>query len=266
MKTLQALAVVALVMVALGAATVLGFATGGASTSTTYTCNASDLTASGPCTACTLATCPPAGSSTTSSSGTVTSTSVSSTITATTTTAASATTTGTSTYADSAYGLQLVLSLNTTEILAGQTVQVNVGEFNALERVNNVTKGGDWQVPAVLSACPNMNDQPFGIALYRGYYTAANVSNGVQLQIFPPTVCPMYIRLVTGYAFQAESNLAAIIPGSGLAPMNASISITTIEQGDVAQTPPLSGGLYTVVAADEWGGLAFLYFQVNDLP
>jgi hypothetical protein len=76
----------------------------------------------------------------------------------------------------------------------------------------------------------------------------------------------MFIRLVTGYVFQPNSNLAAVLPGSGSTAMNGSVDVINATSVGFGQSQPLNPGRYTVVAADEWGGVAFLYFQVNGLP
>jgi hypothetical protein len=171
-----------------------------------------------------------------------------------------------STYAGSPGDLQLHLSMDPNDTYVGDTIQVNVSEFNTLSSTNNVTKSGDWQIQTALSSCPNTNVQPFGIALYRGYYTVQNVSQGTQLQIFPPTACPDYVRLITGYLFQPESDLATVLPGSGMTPMTGSVEIVNGTAVGGGQGMLLNPGSYTVVAADEWGALAFLHFQVNGLP
>jgi hypothetical protein len=167
------------------------------------------------------------------------------------------------TSSDSIDGLRLVLSVNSDPVTVGNALVADVLEFNSQATANNVTASRDWAISAVLSSCPNTNVQPFGIALYSGYYTAQNVSKGTQLQIFPATVCPEYERYVSGYLFQADSDVAVVLPGSGAAPMTGSAEIvngTAFGQGAVQ---PLGPGLYTLVAADEWGTLAFLYVQVN---
>jgi hypothetical protein len=171
-----------------------------------------------------------------------------------------------STYAGSPGDLQLRLSMNTNDTYVGDTIQVNVSEFNTLSSTDNVTKSGDWQIQAALSSCPNTNVQPFGIALYRGYYTTQNVSQGTQLPIFPPTACPDYVRLITGYLFLPDSDLATVVPGSGLTAMTGIVEIVNGTAVGGGQGMLLNPGLYTVVAADEWGALAFLHFQVNGLP
>ncbi|MDA4135902.1 MAG: hypothetical protein OK449_02730 [Thaumarchaeota archaeon] len=193
-----------------------------------------------------------------------------SSLTTSTDSSSTGTTTGTSTsgqqstYANSRDGLQLRLSINSTTITTTGAIAVNVSEYNTLSIVNNVTESSGWQIQAALSSCPNTNVQPFGIAVYQGYYAAQNVSQGSQLQIFPITACPMFIRLVTGYVFQPQSDTATIQPGSGASPtsMTSVVTVTGTYAG-LDQTHSLNPGVYTFVAADEWGALAFLYVTVQ---
>lgn len=205
-------------------------------------------------------------SSSQSTSTVYTTTTSSSTSSTTSSTVATGTETGNGTYVESQYGLQLQLSINTVQVPTGGTIQVNVTELNTLDQENNVSRSSDYSVPVALSSCPNTNVQPFGIALYKGYYTAQNLSLGSQVPIFPPTVCPMYERLVTGYLFQPRSDLAVVLPGSGVTPMTASVDVGNGTAVGGGPQPSLDPGTYTLVAADEWGGFAILYFQIQGPP
>lgn len=254
MGTWQVFATIGLVIAALGIALVLPMG-GGTSTSS----------------ASTVTTISSPGSSTSTMSTTSSTTSPSTTTTYTATSPPSSSSWPTSTYVDSIQGLQLQLSINTTAAIISSsdaTVQVTLSEYNTLSVANNVTKSGDWQVQAALSSCPNTNAQPFGIAIYQGYYTAQNVSQGTQLDIFPPTPCPMYLRLITGYDFQPQSDMAVVLPGSGSAPMTGSVDVNgtyNLIPGGM-QPVPFAPTVYTVVAADEWGALAFLHFEAYPGP
>jgi hypothetical protein len=159
-------------------------------------------------------------------------------------------------------GLELRVSLNASEIVPGQEVQVNLSEFNTLPVVNNVSASGAWPVSVALGPCENVYSQPFGIAVYSGHVDGQNLSQGQRVPIFPIVACPMYIRLVTGYVFQPQSDLAVILPGSGAQPSPLVGSVNVGMNYSSFQGKPLPIGAYTVVAADEWGALAFFYFQV----
>ena len=162
----------------------------------------------------------------------------------------------------SAYGLVLRAALNATDIIPGEEVLVNLSEFNTLPTINNVSAKDGWPTQVSLGPCRNIYDQPFGIAVYYGHVDEQNLSQGKQVDIFPMVACPMYIRLVTGYEFQPKSDLAVILPsfGSEPSPLVGSVSVSMTYSSPQGQ--PLPVGTYTVVAADEWGALAFVYFQV----
>ena len=163
--------------------------------------------------------------------------------------------------ANSLYGLQLRVDLNATNLLSGESLQVTVSEFNTLPTFNNVSASEQWPIRVALGSCPNVYDQPFGIAVYSGHVDEQNLSEGVELKIFPPTACPMFIRAVTGYAFQPQSDLAVVLPNVNAvpSPLTANITVSMIYSG---LPQPLTEGTYTVAAADEWGTLLFLYFTV----
>lgn len=163
-------------------------------------------------------------------------------------------------------GLQLRLALNATSLLPGASLGVTVSEFNTEATANNVTKGALWAVQGLsLSACEGEENSvyPFGIAVYQGRYSAANVSQGTPLQIFPVVPCPMFIRLVTGYLFQPTSDSAVVLPSSGAAPTPMDANVTVSGEYSGASLKPLSAGVYTVVAGDEWGALETLQFTVS---
>jgi hypothetical protein len=170
---------------------------------------------------------------------------------------------GKSVTAVSLHGLELLAALNATEIVPGETVQVNLSEFNTLQTVNNVSASDNWSAQVSLGPCRNIYDQPFGIAVYYGHVDEQNLSQGKQVDIFPIVACPLYIRLVTGYEFQPQSDLAVILPSFGTvpSPLVGSVDVGMVYGSQPGQ--PLPAGTYTVVAGDEWGALAFLYFQVN---
>jgi len=180
----------------------------------------------------------------------------------TTTTSSSGSTTastGASASVASIQGLQLSAALNATVLQPGETLQVALSEFNTLATSNNVTAARQWPVQVALGACPNLNEEPIGIAVYPGHVDAQNVSDASSLQIFPLVPCPMIIRLVTGYYFQPQSDMAVVLPGTGASPMTGEVNVSMIYSGGAH---PLPQGVYTVVAADEWGAAVFLYFTV----
>ena len=168
-------------------------------------------------------------------------------------------------------GLRLVLSINATSLTQGQRLLITATELNTLSAPNNVSKAQSWGVDGLRIGACYSSIYPFGVAVYQGRYTQANVSEAKPVQIFPLVPCPMLIRLVTGYLFQANSDMAQVLPGTGAAlPMEANVTVSGNYSPGFAYPStapaPLLPGTYTVAAGDEWGALAFLYFQVVESP
>lgn len=185
--------------------------------------------------------------------------------------------TSTSTSTPSYNGLELRLALNSSLIQPGERLGVTVSEFNTMSVENNVTKASLWAVPGLsLGACAGeeYSVYPFGIAVYQGNYTAANLSQATPLRIYPVVACPMLLRLVTGYLFQPMNDSAVILPSSdsqALTLMKANVTVSgayTLGSPPLSDTAPqqLSPGVYTVAAGDEWGALETIHFTVADQP
>jgi uncharacterized protein YceK len=172
----------------------------------------------------------------------------------------------TTTSTQSENGLQLRVSVNTTVLTSGESLQINVSKYNNLSIYNDVAAATNWGVNGLgIGACPNINMLPFGVALFRGDYNAQNISQGTPLELFAPAPCALLIRLITGYDFLPNSSNAAIMPGGDPAsptPMSATETVNgTYSNG--FQLTPWASGMYTLVAGDEWGTLEFIYINVN---
>jgi len=175
-----------------------------------------------------------------------------------------------STYSNSASGLRLVLSINSTTLATGQRLMVDVSEVNTLATPNDIASAQEWGIPGLrISAC-YASTYPFGIAVFQGRYSSANVSEAKPLQIFPLVPCPLLIRLVTGYHFEANSSQAVVLLGTGPAiPMEANVTLRGTYSAMAGSAPSATAasrfapGTYTVVAGDEWGALALLYFTIE---
>jgi hypothetical protein len=181
---------------------------------------------------------------------------------------------------DSSTGLALGLSLNATTIRSGQTVNFSASEFNTLPAMDNVNASNDWPLRGLsLGLCGTVNE-PFGMAVFRGYYDKSNISSASQLMLYPPnamTSCPAIFSVISRYSFYPDSSKAQIWGSCSPEPC----------QGDDLSGPPISAsnkingfwggipyfqwispwtlpsGVYTVAAGDEWGQLVLLHFVVN---
>lgn len=164
----------------------------------------------------------------------------------------------------SSSGLRLDFSLNATVVSVGQPLQIRVDSYNPSDGPLNVTASEAWALEGLRSGSCYSSVLPFGVAVYQGSYNAANVAQGKPLEIFPNVVCPLFIRLVTGYYFLPDSSNATILPGTGSPiSISTSISVSGTYSGLGGSPQPLPAGTYTVVAGDEWGTLVFLKFEAK---
>ncbi len=185
--------------------------------------------------------------------------------TSTSATSSSTSTSTSSSHSSSANGLQTRLELNRSSLVPGAVLGITVGDYNPTSAAVNVSKDSAWAMDGLSTGgCPSLY-YPFGIAILQGRYTTANISQAMPLRVFPNVACPLLVRYITGYLFQAMSYNATVIPGTGAVPMQTAISVggTYGTAGSLQQQlTPFAPGTYTVVAGDEWGNLTFAYFYV----
>jgi hypothetical protein len=181
---------------------------------------------------------------------------------------------GNSASSKSVSGLSLSLSLDSKTYQSGQQVGIYIDEKNTLSKTNTITTSAKWPVSGLgVGPCGVLN-YPFGIAIFKGSYTAANISSGVPLQIYEPNIyhCPMILTDISSYVFQPLSDSAAVFQ------MSESTAVFTAGMNAEFEPAPtgywasnevgaaftnFGPGVYTVVAGDEWGALVVLHFTVS---
>jgi hypothetical protein len=174
-------------------------------------------------------------------------------------------------YVNSPQNLQLRLSVDasaTRSPAGGVAVNMTVSEYNTLASANNVSMGRQWNLTGLSLGPCGTEAYPFGVSLYRGSYTAGNVSAAQQIRIYPAVPCPLLIRYITGYLFQPMSNLAVVLPGgpNATATQMAANVTATMQYGGGASyssSTPLGPGTYTAAAGDEWGSVVLVHFTVG---
>jgi hypothetical protein len=175
-------------------------------------------------------------------------------------------------YVNASQNLQLQLSVDASSTGGSHgnlTISIRVDEYNTLATANNVSKATQWGLDGLSLGSCGTQIYPFGVALYGGAYTAANISKAEPLQIYPIAPCPMFLRLITAYLFQPTSDLAVVLPSGPNAtatPMSANVTATAVYTvGAPSSSPsPLGPGTYTVAAGDEWGSVVVTHFTVGD--
>jgi hypothetical protein len=179
----------------------------------------------------------------------------------------------TSTNATSGNGLSLSLSVNSTEFQPSQGISIVIEERNTLTATNNVTTSKNWPLKGLSTGpCGTLN-YSFGISIFKGYYTSANVSSAVPLKLYDPGAiyhCPAVLSRIDSYAFQPSSNEAAIFGSCEPNPCaSIEMSVEVNYQGDWMGSPKeafndFTSGIYTIAGGDEWGTTVLLYFVVTE--
>jgi DNA-binding transcriptional ArsR family regulator len=184
---------------------------------------------------------------------------------------------------DNNIALRLTVSVNSTVVATNQTVTVGVFVSNVLTHFNNITASNQWGYAFPTGLCgktfgPLIDWAPYNLALFSGFYTLANVSEGTPIPIYyqPPAnytgpyFCPLIMVGITSFDFY---------PSSGTAVVNRQVSQSPAEVDTIGATLTLgvgttsnsgwgypvtfSPGVYTVLAGDEWGQLAVIHFVVS---
>ena len=172
----------------------------------------------------------------------------------------------------SANGLELSLSLDATTYQLYQDVSIVIDEKNTLSKTNRVSASNKWPLSG-LSLGPCNQGSPFGVAVFSGYYSSADVLKGTPLIIFDPNGvyhCPAFSWAEGAvYEFKPLSDNATIV-GSCVPPCSCDLQINQELQlshywtGSYPATiNSFDPGIYTVVAGDEWGALVVLHFTVT---
>ena len=191
-------------------------------------------------------------------------------------------------------GLELSLSVNSTQLETNGTISLNVTEFNPLPIALNISSSTHWPVSGLWWGC-GLYYFPDGVAVYRGYYGLNNLSTASALNFWAPIPCPVewvgngtsvgivgVLQNVTSYSFlphsynssyagfytPSNSRTGQVVFGTFL-PVRM-VAGTAISATSSNNFPTFGNSLgstatavYTLVAGDEWGDLALLHFSVR---
>jgi DNA-binding HxlR family transcriptional regulator len=190
-----------------------------------------------------------------------------------------------------ATGLELSLNINATMITSGEAVAVSASEMNNLPSTSNVTSvpwvangtSISWPFPGGEPFPQNHLYMPMFLSLYRGYYTAANVSFAQPLLILPPEITSGPQYSISNFVFQPLSDNASAFAYlravgsrtwepwgnlwtdavSGTATFSATYPDTNFDSRTLRTFSP---SIYTIAAGDEWGQSVLLHFVVISAP
>ena len=184
------------------------------------------------------------------------------TTTAATSSAAILTTTGTS--GDRAFasttndtlGLQITLTLNSTRMTSGESINITVAYKNVLPRVLNLSAyTQDWRLTALgddgddYGYC--VGGSAFALEVFAGHFTESNITLGAPLNADLKnalTGC--------GLHFSAYNVFQPLSSGRGFTDVTSGYNV----QGQLLTFRP---GAYTAVAGDRWGQMVILNFVVE---
>jgi hypothetical protein len=192
--------------------------------------------------------------------------------------------------------IQLAMNSSTifvTPLTANESaaILIMVSLYNTLPTDNNLSSSQAWPVSGLLAG-PCSTYKPIGIAVMKGFYTSANISEGQPLHLFQQLFCPAYFPAAF-YIFGPTSDYVRMISGPQASlsrTLNSSTMTSTSQNsnplGDMEAVIPLNGsccreipgpqnctcfvfssipfstGTYTVAGGDEWGDLVILHFFV----
>ncbi|MHB8567185.1 MAG: hypothetical protein ACYC7D_12460 [Nitrososphaerales archaeon] len=169
-------------------------------------------------------------------------------------------------------GLKLGALLNGTTITNyypnSTAILVTLSDSNLLSTQNKQPAANNWPI-ANLSAGACVNNSPFGIDVFKGYYASTNVSRaGSALRVFGEPAC-IISQSPTSFTFSPANDSNSAISSNITLDGTCCRLIPQEGCGNDCFTQimaPFSTGTYTIAAGDEWGNLVFLHFSVVSPP
>ncbi|HYC26820.1 MAG TPA: hypothetical protein VEB67_02215 [Nitrososphaerales archaeon] len=167
-------------------------------------------------------------------------------------------------------GFTLYLDINSTALSPSNSLNVTAWEVSTAPAISNVTALSNWSVPVsdlYTSNC--FHGWPIGIGLMQGHYDQDNYSLG---SMIPLTYVAAGCAQSQGTSsppqwFAFEPDTSDVIASQGgtlvhwtlLSQFTFNHSSSSIFDGNGVLAP----GVYTVVAADEWGDVLTTNFTVS---
>jgi hypothetical protein len=164
--------------------------------------------------------------------------------------------------------LELTLSIGSTTTYPGGWNSISLSENNTLQTANNVSASDNWVIQLPSLVCSGIDS--IGVGVFRGFYSIQNISKASTAQLIIgsqsyPTACVNFANS-DSYDFEPDSSL---FTPTGCQDCNASLSYDFFFNSTWSDSPsgvvlsPLSPGIYSVVAADEWGQIVILHYGVG---
>lgn len=161
----------------------------------------------------------------------------------------------------SPYGFTLNLKLNATQPTTTSGLTMTARLNNTSNQIGNITAANRWPLsPRGLWTRICTSGWPVGVGVMAGYYTTDNFSLGSLVPIpMPLLACPVSIYTPKFFLLQAHGSVAIVNVNGALVEWN----LTTTLELSGSRLSPQRGGVYTAIAADEWGDVAVAHFRVT---
>lgn len=167
---------------------------------------------------------------------------------------------------DPSSALKLNLSVNPVLVHPREVVGIKISVNNTFSNPIYVVAQNKWAYENLDSPCKKIR---LGVAILDGYYTATNMTEGKNLQLFNKYDCSSW-NLESGkvYEFQAQSNQVKEIMcyyyfGEPCHSEGINMNYGFDGYWDKNNTKqPFNAGTYTVIGADEWGHVVIQHFTV----
>lgn len=176
---------------------------------------------------------------------------------------------------NSTAGLELLLTVNSTTIPSEDAIAVNASVVDIRSAPVNMTASSAWPMRGLVPGVCDFGPGPVGIAFFRGYYGANNVSSARAVDVWPLIPCPASGFLnATSFVFLPHSD-AVNYSGyfgsytnstKGMASTRATVGASPYAANGTGFYSSLDSALpatYTLAAGDEWGQLVILHFDVT---
>lgn len=169
---------------------------------------------------------------------------------------------------DSFAGLKLDLSTDSQIIQSGQSLGIDISVNNTLPAQVKVSNVNAWAYSDLnLDPCI---PRPFGIAVFDGYYTEQNMTEGKPLLLFNPVeLCPS-VNATQSYVFEPLSTHATVSTCTNSSLLSCSYSQDMKDHVSISgywnqgQLYPFKSGIYTLVGGDTWGHVLMQHFAVTN--
>ena len=170
--------------------------------------------------------------------------------------------------------LNLTLLLSSFTLTKGEGLSISEELFNNESYSFTVAVSNNWpyfqgvQYRMTMDPCPD--NLPFGFVILKGDYNLTTYSQGQPLMLYEPNViymCPAEFP-INSYEFLPFSDHVLILSNVN-PPINFTLENSILLNGSwsyvgskavFSNFPP---GIYTVVAADEWGEIQIAHFSVT---